>query len=168
MTGMKVDVQYLESLLASDDASSAISRLIQAWGGRAIRCRTEERLGLSEPEFNVEMVVMYDGDVGNGGHAQFFLNPGGRQVREVLAALEAVGLDRIRDVLREACAVFPGGVVPRGHDERERAVEGLPAAARERWNTLDRTFYGLNRGIDEVLLRYLRAHADDVLVPERR
>jgi hypothetical protein len=164
---MKLDERYFESLLASEKASDGIARLMQSWGGRAIRCRDEERLGLSTPEFNVEMVVMYDGDVGNGGHAQFFLNPGGRQVREVLAALEAVGLDRIRGVLLEACSVFPGGEVPRAHDERERTMEALPAAAKERWDALDRTYYGLNRDIDGVLLAYLRAHREEVLVPER-
>jgi hypothetical protein len=49
-------------------------------------------LGLSKPEHQVTMALIYVGEGGNGGHTQLFSNRGGEIVARVQAALRDIGL----------------------------------------------------------------------------
>ena len=106
--------------------------------------------------------LIYTGEVGNGGHSQFFLNRGGRIAREVVQALDAASLGRAKHILLRACGVFPGGVVP---DEPENILDDLPDSARSVLDGLDRELSA--ERVDGALLAYLQRNADLVLLPER-
>jgi hypothetical protein len=165
---MKVSEDLFRRLLeAPRGPEEAIATLVQYWSPRALHSQDQLRFGLSEPEFHVHVVVIYDGEVGNGGHSQFFSKPSGANAQAVASALHALQLEAVADVYARARSVFPRGVVPAHGEARERIIEELPEAAFKQWALLDREYFSLNGGLDATLLDYLRARADEVLLPER-
>jgi hypothetical protein len=165
--GMKVAPELVRRLLEGQDPDSAVLRLDQLWCARPGVSEDKDRFGLSPAEFTVHLYVCYVAEVGNGGHSQFFLNPGGAHAAATLEALATLGMAALRAVLAEACAAFPGARVPRDHAEREAAMAALPPAARRSWDELDRRLYALDRAAAPLALAYLRAHDAEVLAPER-
>ena len=126
-----------------------------------------ERFGLSESEYVVQLILTYTGEVGNGGHAQFFLNRGGRYGRDTLDAVRTVGLAEHNAILRAAIAVFPGGSVPDTPEDTEAAMIALSDSDEHALAQLDERLFRLSRVVDEALLAYLREHQHDILVAER-
>jgi Domain of unknown function (DUF4375) len=61
-----------------------------------------------------------DGEVNNGGFAQFFTNATGSLIGEAIAGAERVGLPTHVEILRQAANIFPSGNVPVDFDERNR------------------------------------------------
>jgi Domain of unknown function (DUF4375) len=165
--GMKISPELFRQILESEDAESAVLRLDQLWCARPGVSQEKERFGLSPAEFALHLYLGYVAEVGNGGHAQFFLNPGGAHAAETLEALATLGLRELHAILAEACAAFPDGRVPRDHAQREASIERVPAPAQARWDELDRKLYTVDRAAAVQAREYLRAHADEVLVPER-
>ena len=111
------------------------------------------------------MVLIYVGEVGNGGHTQFFSNRGGEIATRVQAALREIGLVELDAILGRACALFPDGEVPAGRADVDRLLE---AWGEDRLAEIDR----LDRRVSPLdayprLLTYLREHENDVLRPER-
>ena len=77
--------EFVQRLLHQSDPVEAISTLSDRW---SVRARGDEPwAGLSKTERDVELVLVYAGEVGNGGHTQFFLNRAGRIVSSVRSAL---------------------------------------------------------------------------------
>ena len=128
--------------------------------------QVEPWFGLSFPEHNVEMVLIYTGEVGNGGHTQFFQNRAGRIVSHVQGALAEIRLMELSESLRDAIALFPGEVVPLEPDEVDRVIDSWDDAALARLAALDHRVWN-TRGIDEHLIDYLRRNQRDILRPER-
>ena len=112
------------------------------------------------------MVLIYAGEVGNGGHTQFFLNRAGRIVSHVQKALAEIPLIELSESLRNAIALFPGGVVPLEADAVDRVIDSWDDAVLARLSALDRRVWNL-RDVDELLLAYLRRNQRDVLRAER-
>ena len=101
-------------------------------------------------------------EVANGGLDQFFFNSSGDQAHETLSALETIGAKQAAKILREAMAVFPGGVVPTDRDQRcDVAMAALPESARETWSELDGRFYEYPDNITELMRAYVKAHRDE-------
>ena len=160
----RIAESYFQRLLHQTPSGEAIHELAGNWFPRSNRAAPQ--FGLSTPEHHVHVVLIYTGNVGNGGHAQFFLNHGGDLAARALVALREVGLEELAGILARACALFPGGEVPLDRDEVERQMDrwGL----RQEWASarLDRAAW---RSLDyhDALLAYLRAHESEILRPER-
>ena len=138
---------------------------LPAYGNPRIT-QVEPWCGLSFTEHNVEMVLIYTGEVGNGGHIPFFLNRAGRVVSHVQGALAEIGLIELSESLRNAVALFPGEVVPLEDDAVERVMDAWDDAVLAQLDALDRRVWNV-RGVAEHLLDYLRRGQRDILRPER-
>ena len=161
---MRIADSYFARLIDHTPASKAVWEIAGMWEPRVTQ--VEPWFGLSFPEHNVEMVLIYTGEVGNGGHTQLFLNRAGRIVSHVEGALAEIGLIELSELLRNAVALFPGQVVPLDPDEVERVVDSWDDAVLARLAALDRGVWNV-RDVDEHLLDYLRRNRRDVLCPER-
>ena len=150
-------------MLYATPAEEAVVALAGDWSPRAQAA--VNRFGLAAAEYAVTLCLIYSGEVGNGGHSQFFLNRGGRIARAALLALDAVGLSQAHDILSRACAVFPNGYVPDTSAEVEAMFDGIDESSLAQLDELDDALSAVP--VDEVLLVYLRAHADEILRPER-
>jgi len=121
---MKISESYFKDLLFRTEALDAVSKLDCYW------CTHLDRgepilLGLSEPERHVHLCLIYTGEVGNGGHSQFFLNRGGDYTERALIALQAMGFSDLQGCLERACQVFTNGTVPRDFEEVDRAMDSF-------------------------------------------
>jgi hypothetical protein len=145
---------YFQRLLWDTQASEAVMTLAQFWSGRLRE--DAPQWGLSVPEHQVQLMLIYWGEVGNGGHAQYFMNRGIGHAVATMAALRAAGLDDAADVLGRACDVV--GLADVGQ---------LTPAAMGALHDLDlRVDEALMAG-DEHMLALLREGRDLILLPER-
>jgi len=159
---VNVDRDYVLRLLQSSDALSAVFDLDGLWCARPAR-PSAPPFGLSEPEFNAHMYLVYQGEVGNGGHLQFFLIPGGAFASETLTALQALGFSGVHTILSRATALFPDSAVPPDWQEREAIVAQFNQTTLDRLHQLDLALYRVDSGLWEPLLSYLREHTEFVL-----
>jgi Domain of unknown function (DUF4375) len=162
---MRINESYFKELLLRTKPLKAVSMLNQYW------CTHLDRgeptlLGLSEPEHHVHLCLIYTGEVGNGGHFQFFLNRGGDYTERALMALRAMGFSDLQDCLERACQVFTNGTVPWDFEEVERAIDSFSDEQLNRLHSLDKEVWSM-RDIDERLLAYLRLHEGEILRQER-
>lgn len=141
---MKIAEAYIQSLLTQEDALGAVLTLSGFWSPRADAAKP--MLGLSRSECLCQLVLIYAGEVGNGGHFQFFDNRGFETIDDHVAALEAVSLPSLAKVLREAVKV-------------QNDDEALDVLDREAWRRFPEVY--------RALQIFLRKTSDDVLKPER-
>lgn len=164
---MKYARDYIERLLHETEPLEALARLGTIWSTREGVSEDKPHFGFSEPEFHVHMYLLYQGEVGNGGHAQFFMNPSGRHATAVKSALQVLGFDWALTILQRACSEFPQGEVPQDHQKREDTIATLPEETFVRWAELDKEFYKMDSASWGTLMTYLRKNDDHVLQPER-
>lgn len=109
------------------------------------------------------MVLIYVGEVGNGGHTQFLSNRGGEVASRVQSALREVGLVELDAILASACALFPGGEIPADRADVDRLVAAWGEDRLAEIHRLDRQSWQLDAY--PRLLAYLREHESEVLRP---
>lgn len=102
--------------------------------------------GLSLPEYHCQLVLIYSGEVDNGGHSQFFSNRAQKYIYDLLAALKATSLHDLAQVLSQAVDV-------------QEDMEQL--------HSLDQQFWEQSLVVDHALQVFLRENSHIVLVPER-
>jgi hypothetical protein len=80
-------------------------------------------------------------------------------------ALRDIGLPELDEILRNACALFPGGQVPADRAEVDRRLGTWGKERLAEVNRLDRRTSQVR--VYPRLLEYLREHEGNVLRPER-
>ena len=161
---MRIAESYFQRLLRDTPAPEAVSELAGMWQPRITDAGP--LFGLSRPEHCVEMVRLYTGEVGNGGHVQFFLNQRGNVSRHVGAALRELGLGDLLEIFQAACALFPSSTVPALLEDVERVVAGWSKAERDALNDLDPRVWDFP-DLENQLLDYLRRNEEQILREER-
>ncbi len=141
---MQIGEAFIERLLASEDAVEAVATLSGFWAHRARQGVAQ--MGLAKPEWEVQLILIYTGEVWNGGHAQYRMNRGPDLAQATSAALAAVGLEGLSAVLREV-------------SDAAWSEAGCAQA--------DRAFNALDSDVDTALLEHLCRNADEILLPER-
>lgn len=140
----KISEKYFQSLLEQTDALDAVSTISGFWSHRADEAKT--MFGLSLPEYQCQLVLIYSGEVCNGGHFQFFSNRGQKYVDDHLTALEATSLHGLARTLRQAVDI-------------QDDLEGLYLLDQHAWKQ--------SSAIDRALQVFLRKNSNIVLEPER-
>ncbi len=169
---MKIDPAFVSKLLADEaDPIGALHQLANFWSPRASADGTGKFEGISRPERATHLFLWYYGEVGNGGHSQFLLNPMGSYAHETQAALHDMGLADVAEVLEAVVALFPERSIPKDRATRVAALEALDAAGSEAATAFARA----DRALDAIpvvplhirVLRYLSKHRAEVLQPEQ-
>lgn len=165
---IKIAPEFVSKLLSGEreEPATALAQLSQFWGVRATIGENGDLVGLSRPERNVSLMLVYTGEVGNGGHVQFFLNPSGALAHETVDALTEIEAHESAAILRDAIDLFPNSRVPKDEFERDRVIQDFQAKELDRLNSADQAAWLLR--VDELALAYLRKHRDQVLTPEQR
>jgi hypothetical protein len=105
-------------------------------------------------------VRLLDGEVGNGGFAQYFLNPTGNQWKEAIAGLEAMGSKQKLAAVRDAVAVFgPSGPSP----DREARKEELSRIYRKNdsaFETMEDRYYESGEVLQVLVTNYVIKQAE--------
>ncbi len=163
------DRAFLEARTSSSEprvAEGSVAGLIASFDLEGFEQRTwavESKEGFSKlktAQKHYLAVLMYDGEVNNGGLSQYFFNSSGDHWQDALAGLEVMGFSERLVVLREAVAKF-GKDGP--SQDRERRQEQLAKLARKNdalFDTLDDRYYKSKEVIDVLSKRYVLKNAD--------
>jgi HEAT repeat protein len=121
---------------------------------------------LTEPQKHYSAVSIYDAEVNNGGHSQYFWNSSGNNWKLALAGLLAIGSKERAQILQEAAATFG----PLGPSENRRLrQEQLPEFPKRsnRLDDLDTRYYDSKENIELLLSKYAIEHYADFMEPDR-
>jgi hypothetical protein len=99
--------------------------------------------GLTEPERVFLRVWNLEAEVNNGGFAQYFGNSAGDYAVGTPDALRSVGASEMAALTEQAMQPFGPSGPPADRDARAKAIDALPASARDVWSQLDDQFYKL-------------------------
>jgi Domain of unknown function (DUF4375) len=155
--------KYLRDLLHDPDPIKAVFELANIWNSRPGRKETDPYFGLLPCQYAVNLYLNYQGDVGNGGHSQFFTNPVGAYANETLLALKELGFQSVHEVLARAVAVFPGSKVPKDWKERNDLLERFSDDVFALWSRLDGELHSLSSAHWPLLQKYLQGHESEIL-----
>jgi len=116
--------------------------------------------GLAPPQKHYHAVLVYNAEVNNGGHAQYFVNSSGDHWRDALAALKAIGAKERAQILQEAAALF--GTKGPSDDQiaRHRQLAGFSVRAEDSLDELDNRYYACEENIDALLAQYALDHKE--------
>jgi hypothetical protein len=160
---LRLDRRVIDRFLDEAPAREAVYGIDQYL---APRDRDDPEFGLTRPELNLRLFLIYVGEVGNGGHAKFFLNPSGGYAERTLVAMREMGLDALAGVLEEAGSVFAGGLIPTSQDEREVIIHAMPSEVMSFWGQLDKQVWRREASTDVRVLQYLQDNRNQLLRPE--
>jgi hypothetical protein len=163
---MRLSRDYVDRIISAYSACEAISTIGQLLSPRIRRNMRDPGFGLTRPEFTVQLYAVCTGEVGNGGHCQFFLNSSGNRAKDTIAGLHDLGLAPMADLLSRATAAFPDACVPKGQDEREALIQSLSGNVLDVWNECDQELYRLVNQSETIVLDYIRANRNQFLRPE--
>jgi Domain of unknown function (DUF4375) len=149
--------------------ASAIARLAPGPLVRAVVLRpfyelSEDGSGLRRLDKGQRAIyAMYvaDGEILDGGFAQFWLNPSGALGNDLVAAARLVGSPEFADIFRDAAALWPNDRIPRARAKREALLDTLDQAKIARLDErYAATQYKRRTALANVLAPYIRAHTD--------
>lgn len=167
---MRISAGFFRRLLHQTEPREALESLAATWAPRVRK--GHPTLGLSAAEHTVHVVTAYVEAVTSGGHPAFFHAypaESGMSVR-VAEGLSALGLSAIGRAFGEACCLWPGQAIASFENAAEldramqdRSAAGFPGRATE---VLDQIVWRAT-DVEPALLAFLRAHEDELLLPER-
>lgn len=105
-------------------------------------------------------VFIYDAEVRNGGHAQYFVNSSGDNWRAAIDSLDAIGATAKAGVLREATSLFGSDGPSENNDKRHHQLAGFSQQQDETLETLDRKYYACEENIESLLAQYALSHRE--------
>ena len=153
---MGISENYFKNLLQERNALEAVSILSSFWSSRALD--SEKNFNLSGPEYNVQLVLIYSGEVGNGGHSQCFFSRGVVYLNDTVVALQKLGLSPADKLILKASTIITPYL---GSDEdfSEYDAEAL--------SKLDLELCDIIHKFDPLILSYINANNSSFLAPER-
>ncbi len=156
-------VEFVRNLLRSENPIHAVSDLANIWSSKPWVDRNVPYFGLLPCEYSVQLCLNYLGDVGNGGHVQYFSNQG-EFASETVIALNELHFKEEKEVLVQAIAVFPDGTVPTSWEAREALIDELAEDDLVIWNLLDKKIFASSRYED--IRQFLLSHEAMILERE--
>jgi hypothetical protein len=112
---------------------------------------------LSEIQRVAHLAFLYESEVQNGGHLQYFENQGVARIDETLAALETLGADCHRKVLQAASEHIDSN--PR--DKILTVEEYISRASEGEYNKYDAAYGECRPEMNEYLEAYLQANLNE-------
>jgi hypothetical protein len=155
--------EYLRGLLHDPDPIKAVFELANIWSSQPGRKETDPCFGLLPCQYAVHLYLNYQGDVGNGGHSQYFMNPVGAYADETLTAVSELEFHDVHEILTRAVAVFPASQVPKDWKERNDLVQGFSEDDLKLWSQLDRALWRVSSAHWPLLQKYLQTHEAEIL-----
>lgn len=159
--------------IADDDLVLAIEDLLRDHvlvGGAAAAWDAFERLAPGPRALYA--LQQLDGQVRNGGFAQFFWNASGRYAPFAFEGLELIGAPKRKEIVQQAMDLF---LASGGPAQRRIGRQDAPAgfvAFRDTidFGALDSSYYQLDKAerLGALQVAYVRAHVDEFALPGER
>jgi len=120
---------------------------------------TEDYKDLSIIQRTAHLVFIYESEVQNGGHFQYFANGGANLLKETIDALTVLGLPCQATVLQRAASRWESrerGSVQSSEAFHARALEG-------EFEEFDHAYYACVPSVIESLEQHLQSHLSDYI-----
>lgn len=114
--------------------------------------------GLTAPQKHYYAVFMYDSEVNNGGHSQYFVNSSGDNHSTALAGLRAIGAVKRAGILSQALQLFGGNGPSVDHERRHEELAAFSKHQDSELNSLDSQYYECDESINRLLSSYALAN----------
>ncbi len=124
--------------------------------------------GLSSEEKVFLYIWNLEGEVNNGGFAQFYVNSAGDNAIDTPAALREIGATQAAAIADAANAVFGPSGPPSDRDERNEVLARLGASATDTLNALDAKFYEYPDKLDQLLKAFVERNRGRFYEPRSR
>lgn len=107
------------------------------------------------------LCVLFEGEVANGGVAQFLSNRSGDMAEETVLVLEKIGEPETSTMLREVLRRFPNSVVPKNCDARNNLMEQFDEKVEEEFDKFDQILW--EHSLSQSCYTFLLSHKNDFL-----
>lgn len=148
-----VDDAFIDNCLAKPDAYCVVEYLLFD-----IDTEDEEKYYKSLSRLSIEQthlfaILLYEMEVNNGGHEQFYWNSAGIAWEEVLNGLRAIGADEHYELMKESVQIM-GGNPSKDREIRQRQIP----SDSSRLDGLDWRFYDLRKTgvLDDAEIAYVK------------
>lgn len=114
--------------------------------------------GLSIEQQHYYAVLVYNGEVNNGGHSQYFVNSSGDNHKIALAGLNAMGATKRATILSQTLELFGANGPSTENDTRHEQIAAFSKRQDSKLDSLDSQYYECNENIDVLLSAYALAN----------
>ena len=116
--------------------------------------------GLSLPQKYYYAVTIYDGQVNNGGHSQYYVNTYGTAWRFAYDGLKAIGTkERVEIIIQSAKLFGKGGPSDDGNELHEQ-IASFTRKQDQALSELDDRYYDCKESIETLLAQYVLKHPE--------
>lgn len=116
--------------------------------------------GLTAPQKNYCAALVYNGEVNNGGHSQYFVNSSGDNHATALAGLRAIGATKRAEILSQALQLFGGSGPSVDNGTRHQQLASFTKSQDSKLDSLDSHYYKCDEKIDVLLSSYAVANKE--------
>lgn len=138
-------------------ASEALAVLSGVTNAREVVFDALDNQGFDQlpgPQKHYYAVFIYDAEVNNGGHSQYFVNSSGDHWRSALEGLTAIGANARAKILHEATSLFGTAGPSVDNDPRHRQLARFSKQQDKSLDELDSRYYSCDENIDALLAQY--------------
>jgi HEAT repeat protein len=108
-------------------------------------------------------VYIYDAEVGNGGHAQFFVNGSGDIWRESRMGLQAMGAHERAKILQTAALLFGPNGPSEDHEQRRLQLARVYQRHEKELDECDKSYYSCKENMKQLMLLFAVANRDQFM-----
>lgn len=116
--------------------------------------------GLSMEQQHYYAVLVYDGEVNNGGHSQYFVNSSGDNHPTALAGLRAIGATQRSEILLQAVQLFGANGPSTDNETRHEQLADFSERQDSKLDSLNSQYYQCDENIDVLLSSYALANRE--------
>jgi hypothetical protein len=98
-----------------------------------------------------------EGQVNNGGFAQYFTSADGYTANFAAVALQRIGANKCANIVARALRTVTSGPLPDGQTTREQIIDNLNQHAHQNLESLDQEFFTYPDNLTELLFEYVRS-----------
>lgn len=109
---------------------------------------------LSPPQKHYYAVFIYDAEVNNGGHSQYFVNSSGDHWKLALEGLKAMGACSRAKILHDAASLFGADGPSEKNASRHRQLAAFSEQRDKQLDNLDSQYYSCDENIEALLAQY--------------
>ena len=115
--------------------------------------------GLTLPQKHYFAVFLYDDEVRNGGHSQYFVNSSGDFWKSAIEGLKAIDAPERATILQGAIVLFGATGPSENRDARHRQLARFSRRRDESLHALDSRYYACKENVPALLAQFTIQHA---------
>lgn len=135
--------------------------VVELYGIIGQKCSWNKKIECLTYEERIFFIIMlFEGEVNNGGFGQFYLESFGNYANEMENALRVVGAKNLADIFKKSLDAL-GGKVPENCDERNKELAVLWTDDVDKiLSECDDAFFEYSENLYGLLYRYVMANKD--------